>query len=166
MGSIWGCLARINVVPEIAQKPDEIQVLLRGSLSYEGNPDYLPRTVADYVGSASAIAIRYSYEDVQGRSPLVNKFTLTHSGLLFEQPVGFKSVRVIGSLDVLDGERVVKTYSAMATLSAHSEYSRETLSDMRRRGLLAVRDNVESQMYQDREFLQRLTARQAQPANQ
>ena len=71
------------------------------------------------------------------------------------QRVGHKSQYVVGNLEIRDGEKVVKTYTAMATLNDYSEFS-DTLTEMRRRGLLAVRDNIEAQMYLDGEFLRNL----------
>ena len=62
---------------------------------------------------------------------------------------------VVGNLEIRNGEKVLKTYTAIATLTDQSEFS-ETLTEMRRRGLTAVRDNIEAQMYLDSEFLKNL----------
>jgi hypothetical protein len=162
-GWLSGCSANIKMVPEVPTNRIDLQVLLRGNLLYDGKPDYLPRTIAE--GTGNTINIRYTYDDIQARSPHTYRFMAVSPSLLFTEPVGSKAVQVVGSLEILDGESLMKTCSAIATLSISSEFSRETLSEMRRRGLFAVRDNVEAQMYQDREFLERLAVRKAQPNN-
>lgn len=62
---------------------------------------------------------------------------------------------MFGSATVLKGEDALKTYRAVGALSTPTTGGL-TLTEMRRLGLLAVRDNVEAQMYQDKEYLRRL----------
>ncbi len=149
LGSVLvACSAKLSVLPEVSKYPDQVDVLLRGELAYEGKPEYLPRTIAARKGGDHKLTLRYEYEDSHNRREIL----ILPMGY---QRVGHKSQYVVGNLEIRDGEKVVKTYTAMATLNDYSEFS-DTLTEMRRRGLLAVRDNIEAQMYLDGEFLRNL----------
>jgi hypothetical protein len=143
------CTAKLNVLPEVSKYPDQVEVLLRGGLVYEGKPEYLPRTIAGQRDGGNKLTLHYAYEDSHNRREIL-KLTQGY------QQVGSKSQYVVGNLEIRDGEKVIKKYTAVATLTGWSEYS-ETLTEMRRRGLLAVRDNIEAQMYLDGELLRNLS---------
>jgi threonine synthase len=57
--------------------------------------------------------------------------------------MGKNSVAVRGRLEIVKGTEVVKTYESNATLTSRASllYEGETYSEMRRRGLLGVRDS-------------------------
>jgi hypothetical protein len=145
------CTAKLTVFPEVSEYPKQVEVLLRGVMSYEGKSDYLPRTIAGGEGGNNRLSLYYGYEDSHSRNDLmrIRQFTAIHQ-------VGSKSQYVAGKLEIRDGEKILKTYTAIATLTDQGEFS-ETLSEMRRRGLIAVRDNIEAQMYLDSEFLKNLS---------
>ena len=137
---IAACSADIKVFPEIRQFPEPLEVLARGKIVCDGDKKYLPRTVGEGRGGDDSLIIQYEYEESQGR------------------PYLRKTSEVVGRLELRSRGKVLKTYRAIAMLIVDRELSSETLSDMRRRGLFAVRDNIEAQMWDDREVLKRLVA--------
>ena len=71
-------------------------------------------------------------------------------------PTGRRNSTVTGTLEILQGTVVVKSYTATCLQEAHRGiYYGESFSDLRRTGLVAVRDNIEAQMSQDRELLEK-----------
>ncbi|MGH7407872.1 MAG: hypothetical protein ACREKF_07695 [Candidatus Methylomirabilales bacterium] len=129
---------------------------LIGAIRYDGNREYLPRLLTG--DPASRFTLRYVHEatyggqDVPGAVALFNPLT----GLGF--PTGERQLTIIGRLDIVaESGEVVKSYTATSVLErTRSLWSDETLSELRRKGLLGVRDNIEAQLYQDREFLKKL----------
>jgi hypothetical protein len=128
---------------------------IKGRISYEGNKDYLPRTMVDEASSESPLTFQYihatSYglRDVPALVALLNPLTLVGS------PLGDNTVTSAGKLSVIKENEAVKSYSAICSMEiTRNLYSGDlTFSEMRRTSLIAVRDNIESQLYQDREFL-------------
>ena len=141
---IAACSAEIKVFPEITQFPEHLDVLARGKIVCDGDKKYLPRTVGEGRGGDDSLIIQYQYEELQGRPE--------EGGSYRRQ----KASGVVGRLELRSGGKVLKTYTAAAMLKVFDELSSETLSDMRRRGLFAVRDNIEAQMWDDRDVLKRL----------
>ena len=140
MPLLAACSADIKVFPEISQFPEHLDVLARGKIVCDGDKKYLPRTVGEGRGGDDSLIIQYKYEELQGR------------------PYLLKTSEVAGRLELRSRGKVLKTYRATAMLTATREFSSETLSDMRRRGLFAVRDNIEAQMWDDRDLLKKLVA--------
>lgn len=132
------CSADIKVFPEISQFPENLEVLARGKIVCDGDKKYLPRTVGEGRGGDDSLIIQYEYEELEAA------------------PRHQKASGVVGRLELRSGGKVLKTYTAAAMLKVFDEFSSETLSDMRRRGLFAVRDNIEAQMWGDRDVLKRL----------
>lgn len=145
-----GCLAKVKVFPEVAHYPDQVEVLVRGKILCDGDKKYIPRTVEDGGGFSESRAIHYIYEDEGGyvRDPVRVGPIIIGKGDVREKGVG-----VVGRLEIREGKKIIKAYGASAVMTVMSEFSSETLSEMRRRGLMAVRDNIEAQMWEDREFL-------------
>jgi len=146
---------RMSVLPEVSKYPEQVEVLLRGVITYEGKSEYLPRTIAGRDGGGINPSFRYVYEDSHRRDDLMNSFGY---GRPFPHPIaeiGSKTQYVVGNLEIRIDGNVIKTYSATAMLTDSTEFS-ETLTEMRRRGLLAVRNNIEAQMYLDTLFLRSL----------
>lgn len=134
------CSADIKVFPEIRQFPEQLEILARGKIICDGDRKYLPRTIQESREENDSLIIQYDYEELQ------------------ERPYKRKTSEVTGRLELRNRGRVLKTYRATAMLIVAAEFSSETLSDMRQRGLFAVRNNIEAQMWDDREVLKRLIA--------
>jgi len=140
--------------PDIAVIPTG-DFSLGGEIDYDGNKEYLPRTVTADASLGHPLILRYRYEVTYGRDSVPSAIPALNPLTIVGFPIGADTVVVTGKLEILKGGSVVKTYSAVCMLdktrTAFSEG--ETLSEIRRRGLLAVRDSIEAQMYADQDML-------------
>jgi hypothetical protein len=151
-----GC-SSISVTPELAAL-DHAAVLIKGPIQYDGNRTYLPRTISEGAPSEYGLSFRYTTSETQDRSSwdIIAIFNpLTILGF----PTGRRSSTVTGNLEILKETEVVKSYAASCLQEAHRGiYYGESFSELRRKGLGAVRDNIEAQMSRDREFLEKATS--------
>ena len=105
------------------------------------------------------ITVRYAYDVVHGSERTHILGVMFNPAAMLGLPViGKDTIAVIGRFEVLKDGNVVKTYDAMAALTNRPSlfHEGETYTEMRRRGLLAVRDSIETQVVRDREALSRL----------
>ncbi|HEV8642484.1 MAG TPA: hypothetical protein VGV13_15435 [Methylomirabilota bacterium] len=153
---LTGCAAEMLVQPAPDAAAPEFRLPAR--IVYGGNREYLPRNLTDG-GSGARLTVRYAYDVVHG-GERTNLFGVMFNpaAMLGLPVIGKDTVAVSGRLEVLRGEEVAKTYDATAALTNRPSlfYEGETYTEMRRRGLLAVRDSIESQVARDRESLGRL----------
>jgi len=138
----------ILVLPVVPKLNDAVPILLKGKIIFDGKEEYIPRTIGSIDARQDGMTIRYEYEDVHDRHETRIPFYLLGD----VQPSGVKTATVFGRLTVLNGEKVVKRYEAIAALSTPSERG-QTLTELRKLGLLAVRDSIEGQMSRDSEYL-------------
>lgn len=141
-----GCAAKMEVFPQVATPPDPIEVLLHAEIEYDGNIEYLPRTITETHAQLRDLVVRYSYDEKQVRSEI---WVIPDN----VRRADHKGSKVTGHLEILNGQCVIRNYTSVAVLHGSANFTSESLSEMRRRGLLAVRDNIEAQMYADKEFL-------------
>ncbi|MEW6571699.1 MAG: hypothetical protein AB1390_11115 [Nitrospirota bacterium] len=153
---LLGCTA-MEVTPKVSQI-DNMEFRLKGKIVYEGNKEYLPRILIDESVPDSDYAFRYTYNaDYGGRdTPDVVAFINPFNVVGF--PTGKNTLIITGRLDILKGEEILKSYIATCALKKTRSLlvEGETLSEMRKKGLIAVRDNIEVQVCQDRELLHKL----------
>ena len=147
-----GCAADMIVRPPVHALSGADHRRLEGRIVYDGNRDYLPRLLAE--GAADArLVFRYGYVVTYGseRTSFAGAMFIPTPILAVPGVMGKDSIGIAGQLEVLDGERIVKVYSATAELKTKSSlfYEGETLTEMRRRGLLAVRDSIDAQLVKD-----------------
>jgi hypothetical protein len=154
--TLFGCAADMVVIPVAPAAPPSGVSPLEGRIVYDGNRDYLPRMLADGTDGARLV-FRYGYAVQYGseRTHIAGAMFIPMPILAVPGVMGQNALRVAGHLEVLDGEEVIRVYSASAELKAKASlfYEGETFTDMRRRGLLAVRDSIDAQLVQDRETL-------------
>lgn len=155
---LCGCATKITVTPKIVPSRN-IEVLTRGTIIYEGNREYLPRTISEGLSSGNALTLRYSYEETQQRDNTPEIIKLFNPLVLFGFPTGDRYLTVVGKLEILKGTTVVKSYSALCSLDVtRSLYSEgDSFSELHRKGLTAVRDSIETQMIQDKGLLENLS---------
>jgi len=69
---------------------------------------------------------------------------------------GKNDVLAIGRLELIENDQIIKTYRAAArTVQDRNLWDEsETQTELRKRCLLEVRDNIDMQLMKDREFLQ------------
>jgi hypothetical protein len=148
------CGTTYHIVPETAGLQSG-NFSLTGNIDYEGNTAYRPRTVRQGHDDSNAPVIRYKYhvgygkESVPAAFPLFNPFTLVGF------PIGEDSLVVVGSLEVIKDGELLKQYSATCVIDKTRSlfYEGDTSSELRKKGLLMVRENIERQMSNDRELL-------------
>lgn len=131
---------------------------IKGRISYDGNKDYLPRTIIDTASSYSSVTFQYIHATSYGMRDVPDLTVLLNPLTRLGYPLGENAVTSVGKLSIIKGEETVKSYSAGCSIEITRNLFSEgsTFSEMRKESLIAVRDNIESQMYHDREFLTNL----------
>lgn len=149
-----GCAPNVVITPDITVIPTG-DFLLGGKIDYDGNKEYLPRTVRADPSLEPLPILRYRYEVTYGRDAVPQALPLFNPLTIVGFPIGADTVVVTGKLEILKGSSAIKTYTAVCILDKHRTIfsEGETMSEIRKRGLLAVRDNIEAQMYVDRDLL-------------
>ncbi len=149
-----GCGTTMVVTPDVKSTAG-IDVRVRGRITYDGNREYLPRTVVDYPAGESGLAFQYTYEVIHGKDGVPQILPLFNPLTIVGFPIGEDTVVIVGRLEISKKNHAVKTYTATSSLDKMRNifWQGETFSELRRKGLIAVRDNIESQMNRDRELL-------------
>lgn len=149
-----GCAPNVVITPDIALTVVS-DFSVGGKIDYEGNKEYLPRTISSDVSPENPLSLRYLYDVTYGRDAVHQALPLFNPLTIVGFPIGADTVVITGKLEILKGSSAVKTYSSMCVLDKHRTIfsEGETMSEIRKRGLLAVRDNIEAQMYLDRDLL-------------
>jgi len=152
-----GC-SSMTISPEQAVL-DKTAVIITGPIQFEGKGAYLPRTISEGAPSEYGLNFRYTTTETQDRDSwdvLAFFNPLTIVGF----PTGKRVSTVIGKLEVLKEIEVVRSYTATCLQEAYRGiYYGASFSELRRRGLAAVRDNIEAQMSRDREFIEKVTSK-------
>jgi hypothetical protein len=152
-----GCATNIVVTPQAMENDIKSSFQVAGIVEYDGNKDYLPRTIKES-SAQSDISIKYEYQITYGRDKTPQALPLFNPLTIVGFPIGEDTMVVTGNLTLSKGEEVIKAYTATCgmekTRSIFSEG--ETFSELRKKGLLLIRDNIEIQMCGDKEFLLKL----------
>lgn len=136
--ALLSCSPSVEVLPKVPPSAEPIEVLISGKLICDCDKQFVPKTVENSQAFHDNFTIRYEHKDVGGHAAKI------------------KGVALVGRLEILEGSNVLKTYKSSAVLKVVSEFATETLSELRRRGLTVIRNNIEAQMMEDREFLKSL----------
>lgn len=148
------CAPNVFITPDTTIVPRN-DFTLSGKIDYDGNVEYLPRTIFSESHPEATLTLRYRYEVTYGRDSIKQVLYHYNPLTIVGFPIGADTVVVTAKLEVLKGEAPVKTYTAMCVLDKQRTifWEGESLSELRKRGLLAVRENIETQMYGDRDLL-------------
>lgn len=151
---LGGCAAKMVITPQVAQCEIESGFQLAGKVDYDGNKEYLPRTIKED-SSKRPVSFKYEYQVAYGRDKLPQLVPLYSPLSIIGFPIGKNTIVVKGNLKIIKGKKIVKEYTAICGLERmRSIFSEgETFTELRRKGLLAVRDNIELQMYKDKDDL-------------
>jgi hypothetical protein len=152
--TLSACAPNVFTTPDLPKVPGN-DFTLSGKIDYDGNVEYLPRTISSESHSGATLTLRYRYEVTYGRDSIKQVLYQYNPLTIVGFPIGADTVVVTAKLEVLQGEAPVKIYTAMCVLDKHRTifWEGESLSELRKRGLLAVRENIETQMYGDRDLL-------------
>lgn len=153
--SLFSCAANMMITPQIEPKKN-VDLQIKGKITYEGNKEYLIRLISEDSSLDTGVTFNYVHNVIYGKKDTLPDIIALFNPLnLVGFPIGENTVSVTGKLEVMKGNEVIKTYSAACILEKTRNlfYEGETFSELRKKGLIAVRNNIEAQMWQDREFL-------------
>jgi hypothetical protein len=122
-----------------------------GHISYDGNREYLPTVLVENPSSPADSVLRYTHEVRYGLSEVPAEVQVVNPLHLIGLPTGTSSVSIIGRLDVMRDGSAVRSFAAVAAMQRSGSMfgEGETFTDMRRHGLLLVRDNISVQVCAD-----------------
>jgi len=148
----------MKIEPQV-KPPESIDFGMKGKVIYEGNKEYLPRVLIDEPVTNPKIDLKYTYDVFYGKKDVPNALALYNPFTIVGFPIGENTVSVIGTLDILRGEEVIKSYRSICILEkTRNLFSEGTFTQMRRKALIAVRDNIEGQICSDKNYLETLLA--------
>ena len=154
---ITGCETRVMMTPDLGRGTTGT-CTIRAPVSYEGNPDYLPQAVAAEFVAARATVLRYTYNTQYDAKQGITLMQVVNPLLIVGFPTGSNGETVTGLLEVVRGGQTIRSYGAASAMKRSSTVfsEGETLTAMRRKGLLLVRDNISAQVCRDQQTLQPL----------
>ena len=97
-----GCTPNMVTTPDIAVIPTG-DFSLGGEIDYDGNKEYLPRTVTADASLGHPLILRYRYEVTYGRDAVPPVITANNPLTIVGFPIGADTVVVIGKLEILKG---------------------------------------------------------------
>ena len=153
--ALAGCTTTsVVITPQLAEK-NTATCQIHTSVRYEGKPDYLPAALVADPAASGQVTFRYAYEAQYGLKETNFFLTAVNPLTLVGFPTGSDSLVITGRVDVVRGDETVRSYVAAAAMGRSSTvfYEGETFTDMRRRGLLLVRDNLSGQLCHDEALL-------------
>jgi hypothetical protein len=145
-----GCATSIQLTPQLSGDT-RLDCRVLGHVSYEGNREYLPPVLVDNASSPVDSVLHYAHEARYGLDQLPTGAQLVNPLHLIGFPTGTSSLAIMARLDVMRGGSVVRSFAAVAAMQGSTSIfpEGETFTDMRRRGLLLVRDNISAQVCAD-----------------
>lgn len=158
LGMLWcmwlaGCAATVSVTPKVSEKAAVCQI--RATVQFDGKPEYVPGVLIGDASVHSAARFLYSFEAQYGLDEYNAFFVAVNPLSLVGFPTGSDNLVVTGRIDLLRGETIVRSYAAAASMKRTPTIfgEGETFTDMRRRGLLLVKENLSAQLCQDQSTL-------------
>lgn len=149
-----GCLS-VTLEPDPPDVPAGAPLPAR--VEYHGNPEYLPATVVEAAPDrADPPAVVYRTETRYRNSSPLHIFNPL---LSFGYPGIGADVHVSGRLELRAGAEPVKVYAAECTVKMRRSVWRwngPSQTELRTRGLVAVRESIEAQMLADAASLEAL----------
>ena len=147
-----GCATEMHVRPEVGPMPAGA-VSISANVVFDGNKDYLPRNLQQDNSNPAGVTVYYRYEVAYGTKDL-GAAALYDPFTIFGLPTGKDILTIYAELRIQRGSQILKAYqSACQVVQRSNLWTNRTQTELRRDGLLAVRDNIESQLAQDREYL-------------
>jgi len=150
------------VDPKIDKVEGSSDFQIYGKIVFDGNRDYLPQRLKEKISNPETL-LKYSYQLHYGNKELSSTGEDFLIGpiipLLFAMggaSFGKNDVLAIGRLEIIKKNQIIKTYRAAArTVQERGLWiESETQTELRKRCLLEVRDNIDRQLQKDKEYLQ------------
>jgi hypothetical protein len=152
-----GCATTVTVTPKLAE-PARQDCEIHAAIRYEGNADYLPAVLVRDSTASPAITANYVFHITYDSKPLPDVATMVNPLAMFGFPTGHDYISILGTLDFVQADATVRSYGAAAALRRTGTIFGEgdSFTDLRRKGLLLVRDNISGQLCQDQSALAQL----------
>jgi hypothetical protein len=150
-----GCISNVHMRPEI-----EPQVAgdfrFEAKVVFGGNRDYLPRVLQNSPVGDDGVIVDYHY-DISHKSVDMDIIALYNPLSLVGFPSGSNQLTLHAELKIQRKGALLKGYQAICAIEqATGLWSFRTLTEMRRECLIALRDNIEAQLIQDRKYIETL----------
>jgi len=113
---VAGC-STMSVTPGLATL-DKIPILIKGTIEYDGNILYLPRTISKGDPAEYGLRFRYTTSETQDRSSW-DVIALFNPLSVLGFPTGRRNSTVTGNLEILKDTEVVKSYMATCLQEAY-----------------------------------------------
>ena len=148
-----GCGTHMDVKPDVPG--GQVDFTLRGKVTYEGNWDYVPKTISNQSADNGSLSFNYAYNVLYGGTAMQQDIVaILLPTTMLGAPTGESDVQVRAKLDVMNGSNLIKSYIAACNMTRpRGVFTGGTnFTEIRKRGLMAVKENIELQMVQDRDF--------------
>jgi hypothetical protein len=148
-----GCGTHMDVKPEVPG--GQVDFTLRGKVTYEGNWEYVPKTISNKEIDNGILSFNYAYNVLYGGTAMQQDIvTILLPTTMFGTPTGESDVQIRAKLDVVNGSNLIKSYVSVCNIvSPRGVFAGGTnFTEIRKRGLMAVKENIEFQMVQDKDF--------------
>lgn len=159
LACLAACETQVTLTPTLGSQAAPTCVIA-APLSYDGKPDYLPQVISAGPATGGGTLLRYSYNTQYDGKQQITPLQPLNPLLIVGFPTGSNAITVSGLLEVVQDGKPVRAYAAACALkrtsTAFSEG--ETMTALRRRGLLLVRDNIAAQICHDQQGLRALLA--------
>lgn len=154
-----GCTSELSVRPEVEAQPiGEFRIPAR--IVFDGNRDYLPRVLEEGPARADGLVVDYRYQVVHKNTD-IDAIALFNPLSIVGFPSGSNELTLLAELKILRQGTLLKDYRAACTIEQQTGlWSFRTVTDMRREGLIALRDNIESQLVRDKKDIETLALTQ------
>jgi hypothetical protein len=155
---ITGCQTSVMMTPDLGRGANGT-CTIRAPVSYEGNSDYLPQALAPEAVAARTTVLRYTYNtQYDAKQQGITLLQVVNPLMIVGFPTGSNGETVTGLLEVVRRGQTLRSYGAASAMKRSSTVfsEGETLTAMRRKGLLLVRDNISAQVCRDQQTLQTL----------
>lgn len=150
------CASTKISVDEVGDLPDEQQGFICGSLVYDQhNTNYVPLSLRD-MPTSNGVSLDYKYEIKYGLED-DTAFDLFNPLLFAGMPKSQDNIYVAGRLWIRTSDGFERRYEESFVMSkAKTLFSEgETLTDIRRKGLILLRNKIDAQLIADKDLLSR-----------
>jgi hypothetical protein len=151
------CQTQVMLTPRVSAGAPR-NCVIAAPLSYDGKPDYVPQVLSAEPAADQPTILRYTYNTQYDAKQQVTVAQAFNPLLIAGFPTGSNAITVSGQLEVLREGNPVRTYAAACALKRSSTVfsEGETMTELRHRGLMLVRDNISAQVCQDQQGLRAL----------
>lgn len=150
---LLSCTASVSVKPDPPSPNITTPIVVFGNVHYDGNPKYIPTTIAHKTDTDVSIKYEYvvSYAGT-GQKELISAFLPT---TLLGVPTGADDVSAAGKLEISKNNTVVKTYFSEASVFKPRSLFAGGVdkTELRAMALKSIKENIEMQMNNDSLFL-------------